>query len=126
MRVYVIAVLLFCAISAQALVDIRIFGLSAASAILGIAVTVVASWALSLWFMFGRRGGVNQTLDRPRHPYWTASVMIATYIIACDALGIVGAFYTGLRVVTGPQYLRIGAVVEATVSSTALEPQKAW
>jgi hypothetical protein len=116
MRLSFLAALLFFAISIQALIDIRLFGIAAAPAILGISSAVFVFWALSLWYI--------STLG-PQNPFWAASVMIAMYVIACDALGLVGAFYAGLRVVTGPQYLRIAAVVEAAVSRTTLHPKKA-
>lgn len=126
MRVYFIVVLLFCAISIQALVDIRLIGLSAATPVLGISALVGLSWAAALWYIFGRSPISSLALENLRHPFWVASIMIAIYIVGCDAIGLVGAWYAGLRVVTGPQYMRIAAVIEAMVSRTALRPKKAW
>ncbi len=110
--------------TAHALVDLRLFRISDSS-------TYIPSNAtnaiVGIFSALGIIVGVLVWLRRvARDPFWTVTSMVGVYIVACYIIGIIGSQYAGLRVVTGPQYLRILSVITAAVNRATLRPAKTW
>jgi hypothetical protein len=111
----------------QASIDIRLFHDPAVVApVLTTACVTFAVLLAAIASMFAtrtERGCCTPVLSRP---YWIVTFATIVYLLSCDVIGLIGAAYTGLRVVTGPQYLRMTAVTVITVARNGLRPPKAW
>jgi hypothetical protein len=108
------------------LIDVRLFGPPAA-------IPVIATYTVFLAILLSALAGSCVPDERRgcfkpflAHPYWLITYLCALYLLTCDAIGLVGAVYSGFRVVTGPQYLRMTAVIVIVVTRNGLRPKKAW
>ena len=60
-------------------------------------------------------------------PYVVIASVVACYLVACHATGVVVAAYNpDLRVVTALHYLRVLGVIGAAASRNGLRPAKTW
>ncbi len=107
----------------HALIDLRLFGKGSlapngsTTAIVCVYSVLGASVSLAACLLYRRL---------VRNPFWAVTLMVGVYIVASFAIGIFGALYAGLRLVTGPQYLRIMSVITAVVNMATLRPTKTW
>lgn len=119
---------LFVASAIHAFIDVHLFGSDAAGA-------VAVVYAATLLFAATCLGGSALSARAPeaalsnwtrRNSYWIVTASVGVYLVACDVVGILGAYYAGLRIVTGQQYLRMTGCVILAVSWLGLRPPKAW
>lgn len=108
-----------------ALIYCRLFG---QDAVLPVILTVVAATvvsggllAFSMWAPSCIDGGAFT-----RNPFWAITVVTVVELLAMDVLGVIGAIYAGLRVVTGLQYLTMVGGIMTIVALAGLRPVKAW
>ena len=102
------------------LIHVRLFGVNA---VVAVAITLISALIISsviLWYGFTRSawGG--------RHPFWLWCYVIGTYVIASHVCGVIGAVYSGLRVVTGTHYLFICGGIMSAVNEGGFRPAKTW
>lgn len=104
-----------------ALIDWRLFGWEgfAPSSVIMAAAFILSTVILS-------RSRVRCVSILPGSPYWSITAATSVYLCAFYTLGFIGAVYSGLRIVSGPQYLAIAGCIKTMVSRCGLRPQKTW
>jgi hypothetical protein len=108
-----------------ALVQCRLFELSGVSA-LPVALTAAAACLVSWVILLGAPYTPLSMFRRSSGSvYWVIVAAVVINLVAIQALGIIGA-YSGLRVVTGSQYLLVAGLVMTVVSRGGLRPEKSW
>lgn len=109
----------------QAAIDIRLFGFVAAEQVAAITAVFVAIFLTINVVSFVNPARLKCAAPILTRPYWLIAYVCTVYLIWCDAVGIVGAAHAGLRVVTGPQYLRMTSAIVIVVTRHSLRPKKA-
>ena len=107
-----------------ALVFIRLIG---PTSVVPVTLTSIVAYLLSsLILLCSSRLPVASCGWLSSNPFWVITVTVMVNIIAFHVLGIIGAAYGGLRVVSGPQYMVVAGLILTVVSRAGLRPDKAW